>query len=122
MLNCFHGLHPQHVICIQQTRVKAIALQLIAIIHGSNVSALGLCDAFLSEMADLQRLLTLHSIAPDEIIQLMCQKISQLNQPRPGSVARALQPIFISSPISKICDLVRGQGCTKYGTVYYTGN
>src|SRR5699024_7566019 len=66
---------------------------------------LGLCDAFLSEMADLQRLLTQHDVSPDEIIKLMSDTISALNQPRPGSVARALQPIFISSPISKICDL-----------------
>lgn len=105
MLNCYHGLHPRLVICIQQTRVKAMALQLIAIIHGSNVSALGLCDAFLSEMADLKILLTKHDVKPDEIIQLMSDTISAMNQPRPGSVARALQPIFISSPISKICDL-----------------
>lgn len=105
MLNSYHGLHPRLVICIQQTRVKAMALQLIAIIHGSNVSALGLCDAFLSEMADLKILLTKHHVKPDEIIQLMSDTISAMNQPRPGSVARALQPIFISSPISKICDL-----------------
>jgi len=82
-----------------------MALQLIAIIHGSNVSALGLCDAFLSEMAVLQRMLMEHNIQPNEIISLMAEKISSLNQPRPGSVARILQPIFINSPISKICDL-----------------
>lgn len=106
MLNCFHALHPLHRVCIQQTRVKAMALQLIAIIHGSNVSALGLCDALMSEMALLQRMLNEHNLKPDDIISLMTEKISSLNQPRPGSVARALQPIFISSPISKICDLV----------------
>lgn len=106
MLNCFHSLHPLHIVCIQQTRVKAIAIQLIAIIHGSNVSALGLCDALMSEMTVLQQMLNENNLKSDEIISQMAEKISSLDQPRPGSVARALQPIFVSSPISKICDLV----------------
>ena len=106
MLNCFHGLHPLLIICIQQTRVKSLALQLIAIIHGSNVSALGLCDAFLSEMNELKRLSNEHNIQLSEIINIMLATIASLNQPRPGSVARALQPIFLTSPIGKICDLV----------------
>lgn len=106
MLNCFHRLHPLHLICIQQTRIKAMALQLIAIIHGTNVSALGLCEAFLSEIAILKRLSTEHGVKLNDIVSLMIDTTEGLNPPRPGSVARALQPIFLTSSLAKICDLV----------------
>lgn len=105
MLNLFHGLQPKHIIAIQQTRIKAMALQLIAIIHGSNVSALGLCDAFLSEMTTLKRLSKEHCVQLDEIINDMFKAIDSLNQPRPGTVGRILQPIFLDSSTTKICDL-----------------
>ncbi|KAH7646421.1 Integrator complex subunit 4 [Dermatophagoides farinae] len=105
MLNCFHRLQPKHIIAIQQTRIKAMALQLIAIIHGSNVSALGLCDAFLSEMTTLKKLSAEHNVQLNEIINNMFDAIASLNQPRPGTVGRILQPIFLNSSTSKICDL-----------------
>lgn len=104
MLHSYHGLSPLHIICIQQTRVKAMALQLIAIIHGSNVSALGLCEAFLSEMNMLRKLLAETNTKPNNIIAMMIKKISCINQPKPGSVARALQPILLTSKAHEICD------------------
>lgn len=97
LMHQFHGLHPHHLALIHQTRVKALALQLIAVIHGSNASALGLCDAFLEELLILKSHLKSDDISPDSLTKEIISEISQLNSPKPGTVARALQPLFLSS-------------------------
>jgi len=106
LANRFHGLHPIQLVCIQQTRLKAMALQLIAIIHGSNASALALCDAFLSEVEYLEKLLEENNIRADSMTATMIKEISLLEEPKPGTVARVLQPLFLSSSVSRITDLV----------------
>jgi integrator complex subunit 4 len=83
-----------------------MALQLIAIIHGSNSSALALCDAFLSEIEYLEKLLNENSLKADSMTAKIIKEISLLEEPKPGTVARVLQPLFLSSSISQITDLV----------------
>ena len=109
LIHQFHGLHPFHLSLILQTRVKALALQLIAVIHGSNQSALTLCDAFLEEVKTLQTHLKLNGMDPDPLTKEMIQEVNKLSSPKPGSVARALQPLFLSSPklISQAVDLTQ---------------
>lgn len=106
MKNKFHGLHPMQLVCIQQTRVKALALQLIAVIHGSNASALGLCDSFMEEVEHLEKLLSHNKLTPDSLTTSVIKEISGLREPKPGTVARTLQPIFLSPNIFRITDLV----------------
>jgi integrator complex subunit 4 len=93
----FHGIHPVQSALIQQTRVKALALQLMAIIHGSNASALALCDAFLEELQSLEKLLKELEMDADPLTSAMIREINSLEKPKPGSVARILQPLFLSS-------------------------
>ena len=93
----FHGMHPFQITLIQETRVKGLALQLMAIIHGSNASALSLCDAFLEEVKHLKTLLEVNDMKADELTSSMIKNISQLEEPKPGSVARVLQPLFLST-------------------------
>jgi integrator complex subunit 4 len=92
----FHGMSHHQMTLIQETRVKGLALQLMAIIHGSNASALSLCHAFLTEVEDLKRR---HQQELDEKPDLLTQKmilsIEGLSEPKPGSVARLLMPIFL---------------------------
>ena len=83
-----------------------MALQLIAIIHGSNASALALCDAFISEVEYLQKLLTENNLSADSLTVKMMKEISLLEEPKPGTVARVLKPIFLSTSVSHITDLV----------------
>ncbi|RWS02319.1 hypothetical protein B4U79_07769 [Dinothrombium tinctorium] len=97
LVHQFHGMHPLHLSLILQTRVKALALQLIAVIHGSNASALTLCDAFLEEVKTLQKHLESNSLKPDSLTESMIREINDLEHPKPGTVARALQPLFLSS-------------------------
>ncbi|RWS31998.1 integrator complex subunit-like protein [Leptotrombidium deliense] len=97
LVHQFHGMHPLHLSLILQTRVKALALQLIAVIHGSNASALTLCDAFLEEVKTLERHLVNNQLKPDALVESMLREIGVLEHPKPGSVARALQPLFLLS-------------------------
>lgn len=83
-----------------------MALQLIAFIHGSNASALGLCDAFLTEVEYLEKLLEENNLKADTITTTMIKEINLLGEPKPGTVARVLQPLFLSSSVSQITDLV----------------
>lgn len=108
LINQFNGLHPLHLSFILQTRIKALALQLIAVIHGTNVSALALCDAFLEEVRTLQSHLTSNRLEADELTHNMIDEINRLQQKKPGSVARVLQPLLISAPqlITQAKDLV----------------
>ena len=103
----FHGIHPLQSALIQQTRVKALALQLMAIIHGSNASALSLCEAFLEELQLLDKLMREQGIEPDQLTAAMIREIKSLEKPKPGSVARILQPLFLSSDklTTKLADL-----------------
>lgn len=66
-------------------------------IHGSNASALTLCDAFLEEVKILKNHLKMNEIYADPLTKEMIDEVNQLVSPKPGSVARALQPLFLSS-------------------------
>lgn len=93
-----------------------MALQLIAIIHGSNASALALSDAFISEVEYLQKLLFENNLNADSLTLKMMKEISLLEEPKPGTVARVLKPLFLSTSVSNITDLVRNP--LKYSIIY----
>lgn len=104
----FHGTHPVQTALVQQTRVKALALQLMAIIYGSNASALALCGAFIEELDHLRTHLDKSGIQADPLTEAMMKQIKSLEEPKPGSVARLLQPLFLSSQslTSQLADVV----------------
>ena len=104
----FHGAHPIQTTLVQQTRVKALALQLMAIIYGSNASALALCGAFIEELDHLRNHLNSSGIKADPLTEAMMKEIKSLEEPKPGSVARVLQPLFLSSQslTSQLADVV----------------
>lgn len=68
----------------------------MAIIHGSNASALTLCEAFLEELQSLDKHLKEQNLEPDRLTAAMIEQINSLEKPKPGSVARILQPLFLS--------------------------
>lgn len=97
LIHQFHGLHPVQSGLVLEIRVKALAIQLIAVIHGSNVSALTLCEAFLEEVFALKRHLEEHNLKCDDLTTEVIDEISALKEPKPGSVARILKPLFMVS-------------------------
>lgn len=101
LIHQFHGLHPIQSGLVLEIRVKALAIQLIAVIHGSNASALTLCDAFLEEVFALKKHLENYNLKLGELTMEVIDEISILKQPKPGSVARILKPLFLSSKTIK---------------------
>jgi len=97
LIHQFHGLHPKQFGLVLEMRVRTLAIQLIAVIHGSNASALTLCDAFLEEVFALKRHLEIHCLKCDKLTMDVIDEVSILKQPKPGLVARNLKPLFLSS-------------------------
>lgn len=84
LIHQFHGLHPLQSGLVLEIRVKTLAIQLIAVIHGSNASALTLCDAFLEEVFALKKHLENFNLKSDELTMEIIDEISVLKQPKPG--------------------------------------
>lgn len=51
----FMGLCATELAAVKQFKLKALALQLVYIVTGSNSSALSLCDHFLLQVEEMQR-------------------------------------------------------------------
>ncbi|XP_077516284.1 integrator complex subunit 4 [Amblyomma americanum] len=90
----FLGLRPAEEGYLRQLRLRALALQLVVVIRGSNASALGLCEAFLEQLEALQGFLEEHDLQPDAFTAAMLREVDALEEPKPGAVARVLQPLL----------------------------
>ncbi|XP_037801063.1 integrator complex subunit 4-like [Penaeus monodon] len=97
--HAFTNLSPQAEASIRNLRVRTLALQLVYVVHGSTGSALGLCDNFLEHTEALHRYLTDEKLSGDSFLETVFEELSQLEEPRPGAVARILQPLLISHPV-----------------------
>lgn len=130
----FHGLDEQERVCIAETRLKALAIQLIAVIHGSSISALALCDSLCDDIDTLHRILSANSeeaikkarrsedddsrpngarlsesenadedneerykLKIDALTEALMNEILNIEDPKPGTVARVLEPFFSTS-------------------------
>jgi len=90
----FTGLKPSETACILQMRLRALALQLVYIVCGSNSSALALCEHFLDQVDNLQQFLLTNKLEPDVFTATVFHEMDRLDEPKPGAVARLLQPIL----------------------------
>lgn len=102
LLRRYHKLNPVQRCCVQQLRVQALAIELVAFINSSNASALELCDDFIEEVKSMEALLNdepfLDSIALSAITSSILDELSALDHPKPGTVARKLEPWFCKMP------------------------
>ena len=102
LLRKFHKLSHIQSCCIQQLRLMALAIELVIFINSSNSSALELCDDFLEEVRCLEAFLDeqplLDSVALCGLSGSILKEISSLDQPKPGTVARKLEPLFTRAP------------------------
>lgn len=110
LLRRYHKLSLVQVCCIQQLRIQALAMELIVFIRSSNASALDLCDSFMEEVRSLETFLSnqpfLDSIALNDSSNFIMSELSSLDSPKPGTVARKLEPLF--SITSQIIDQLSG--------------
>lgn len=110
----FLGLQKQELAALKQLRLRALALQLVVVIKGSNTSALGLCEAFLDQVEMLQAFLEENELQPDSFTAAMFRDMDALEEPKPGSVARVLQPLIQAHlcPTLRLCCHTSEQGDT----------
>lgn len=98
LIRRFHKLNVIQKCCIQQLRVQALAIELVAFINSSNTSALDICDNFMEEVRSLESYLndepSMDNIALTSLTSSILVELSALDQPKPGTVARKLEPLF----------------------------
>lgn len=98
LLRKFHKLSPIQACCIRQLRLQALAIELVIFINSSNSSALDLCDDFMEEVRGLEEFMSeqpfLDSMTLTGLSASILEELSNLNDPKPGTVARKLEPLF----------------------------
>lgn len=103
LLRRFHKLSEIQRCCIQQLRVQALAIELVAFINSSNSSALDICDDFMDEVRSLESYLSdepsLDNVALSSLTSSILVELSTLDQPKPGTVARKLEPLFLKTSL-----------------------
>lgn len=103
LLRRYHKLSTIQRCCIQQLRIQALAIELVVFINSSNASALDLCDNFMEEVRNLELYLSDHpyldSIALGGLSSSILDELGSLDQPKPGTVARKLEPLFNNTPL-----------------------
>lgn len=101
LLRRYHKLSPIQSCCVQQIRMQALAIELVVFINSSNASALDLCDNFMEEVRSLESYLEeqpfLDSIALTSLSTAILEELGSLDEPKPGTVARKLEPLFSKS-------------------------
>ncbi|KAF7284883.1 integrator complex subunit 4 [Rhynchophorus ferrugineus] len=98
----FVGLSPAEQCAVKQFRLRALALNLVYIVKGSNSSALAPCHHFLTAVEGMQKDLAHSNLQPDSFTALVFKELSQLEEPKPGTVARILIPILLESKLGHI--------------------
>ncbi|KAJ4445386.1 hypothetical protein ANN_07191 [Periplaneta americana] len=95
----FVGLKEEDLAAVKQFKLKALALQLVYIVRASNSSALALCEHFLEQVEDTQRYLSEQGLQPEPFTASVFKEMGQLEDTKPGPVARSLLPLLqVSSP------------------------
>nr|XP_023015747.1 integrator complex subunit 4 [Leptinotarsa decemlineata] len=98
----FVGLSSVEQCAVKQFRLRALALNLVYIVKGSNASALAPCHHFLTVVEDMQKELTQAGLQPDNFTSLVFSELAQLEEPKPGAVSRILIPILSEAKMGKI--------------------
>ncbi|CAG9865327.1 unnamed protein product [Phyllotreta striolata] len=98
----FVGLGPSEQCAVKQLRLQALALNLVYVVKGSNASALAPCHHFLTVVEDMQKELAQAGIAPNHFTGSVFAELAQLEEPKPGTVARILIPVLCEAKVRKI--------------------
>ncbi|GLH06977.1 Integrator complex subunit 4 [Gryllus bimaculatus] len=90
----FLGLGDQEVGAVRQFRLLVLALQLVYVVRGSNSSALALTEYFLEQCDDTAKFLNEKGLVPEPFVATALKELAQLEDTKPGPVARCLLPIL----------------------------
>lgn len=98
----FTGFSPNEYGLTMQLKLRALALQLVYIVRGSNASALAICQNFLEQAESVQKYMEENDLSADEFTFAMFKMLDGLDEPKPGTVAKHLLPLFEKHPIPLI--------------------
>ncbi|KAK9869888.1 hypothetical protein WA026_003608 [Henosepilachna vigintioctopunctata] len=98
----FVGLSPQDKCAVKQFQLRALALNLVHIVKGSNSSALAPCHHFLTMVENMQSELISFGLEPDDFTMHVFRELSVIEEPKPGTVSRILIPIISEAKMGKI--------------------
>ncbi|VVC31823.1 Armadillo-type fold,Armadillo-like helical [Cinara cedri] len=93
----FVGLSVQELASIKQFKLKVIALLLVYIVNATNQSARALCHYFLTQLEDTIKYITENKLQIETFTSIVFKELSQLEESKPGIVAKLLLPILQSS-------------------------
>ncbi|XP_034232413.1 integrator complex subunit 4 isoform X1 [Thrips palmi] len=96
----FMGLGSVELAAVKQFKLKALALQLVYIVTGSNSSALSLCDHFLLQVEETQKYLTDESVNAETFTSLLFKEMALLEETKPGPVARSVLKLLQTSSLA----------------------
>ncbi|XP_065337471.1 integrator complex subunit 4 [Cloeon dipterum] len=78
---------------VRQIKLRALALQLVFTVRGSNASALAQCEHFLAEVEDVQIFLGKKMQPMEPFMAALIRDLAIMEDPKPGAVARVLLPL-----------------------------
>lgn len=96
----FMGLRSTELAAVKQFKLKALALQLVYIVTGSNSSALSLCDHFLLQVEETQKYLSDESVNVELFTSQLFKEMAQLEETKPGPVARSVLKLLQTSNLA----------------------
>ncbi|XP_063238652.1 integrator complex subunit 4 isoform X2 [Bacillus rossius redtenbacheri] len=96
----FVGLNAEDLASVKQLKLKALALQLVYIVRGSNSSALALCDHFLKQVDDTHSYLNENGLRPEPLTAALLRELGQREEAKPGPVVQSLLPLLLASTLS----------------------
>ncbi|XP_059486442.1 integrator complex subunit 4 [Neocloeon triangulifer] len=89
----FVGHNDATMSAVRQIKLRALALQLVFTVRGSNASALAQCEHFLAEVEDVQYFMGEKMLPMDPFTSAVLRDLAVLEDAKPGAVARILLPL-----------------------------
>ncbi|XP_050525128.1 integrator complex subunit 4 [Daktulosphaira vitifoliae] len=96
----FVGLSMQELASIKQFKLKVIALLLVYIVKATNQSARALCHYFLTQLEDTNKYISENNLPLESFTSIVFKELSQLEESKPGIVAKLLLPILQNSELT----------------------
>lgn len=109
----FNGLSKEEYSTVIQLKLRALALQLVYIVRGSNASALAACQNLLEQAETVQKYLEENECPANDFTQALFELFDSLDDPKPGTVVKLLLPLFEKFEIPFITFSSSVSSCTS---------
>jgi len=100
----FSQLDPSNTTAVRMLSLKVMAVNLVYVVCGSNLSALIPTEAFLKEFATIRATMTEEEISKEPFLVALIQSLNT-TESKPGVIARILRPLLVSHPPTPLSTL-----------------